>query len=352
VSDSASTQLLEAELALRAAETSQHTSVPSPYDKRLMVFSGRGSRELGGRIADKLGIALGTVELKTFANGEVYCRYLESIRGADVFIVQSTHAPVNRNLMELLLMIDAAKGASAHRIIAVTPWYGYSRQDKKSKPREPITAKLVAELLQAAGVDRVLTMDLHAGQIQGFFRIPVDHMTAVPLLVQHFRDNLSAEDLDRLVVVSPDAGRAKLATRMSEDLGATLAVLTKQRPSHNKAEATLLIGDVEGQVAVLIDDMIDTAGTLAEGAKLVKQNGATRVLAAATHGLFSGNAFRSLAASPIEKVVVTDTVPLAPGAPLDIIRVESVDRILADTIHNVFCDESVSEIFEGQNQLF
>ena len=327
-------------------------SIDRDDSKRLMVFAGRHSEALGERIAARLGIELGDVTIKTFANGEIYCRFEDSVRGADVFLVQSTAHPVNDALMELLIMIDAAKLASAHRITAVMPWYGYSRQDKKSKPREPITAKLVAELLQAAGVDRVLTMDLHAGQIQGFFRIPVDHMTAQPLLVQHFRERLDRGDIDRLVVVSPDAGRAKLANHLAEELGATLAVLTKQRPDHNEAEVTLLIGDVRDRVAILVDDMIDTAGTLCEGARVVKQGGATRVLAAATHGLFSDRAFARLADSDIEEVVVTDTVPLAPGAPQDLIKVVSVDRILADTIHNVFCDESVSEIFAGQNQLF
>jgi ribose-phosphate pyrophosphokinase len=330
--------------------------------KRLMVFAGRHSEALGETIATRLGIELGETTITTFANGEIYCRFEDSVRGADVFVVQSTaqyvdpetleKRSVNDALMELLEMVHAAKLASAHRITAVMPWYGYSRQDKKSRPREPITAKLVADLLQAAGVDRVLTMDLHAGQIQGFFSVPVDHMTAVPLLVDHFKERMGRDEMENLVVVSPDAGRAKLATRMAEDLGATLAVLTKQRPSHNEAEITLLIGDVRGRVALLIDDMIDTAGTLCKGAEVVKNNGATRVLAAATHGLFSGNAFKNLTDSVIEEVVVTDTVPLPPGAPSDLIKVESVGRILADTVQNVFCDESVSEIFAGQNQLF
>lgn len=327
-----------------------------------MMFAGRHSEALGETIATRLGIELAETTITTFSNGEIYCRFEDSVRGADVFLVQSTAQyfdpkteetrSVNDALMELLEMIHAAKLASAHRITAVMPWYGYSRQDKKSRPREPITAKLVADLLQAAGVDRVLTMDLHAGQIQGFFTVPVDHMTAVPLLVDHFKERMGRDEMENLVVVSPDAGRAKLATRMAEDLGATLAVLTKQRPEHNKAEITLLIGDVRDRVALLIDDMIDTAGTLCKGAGVVKENGATRVLAAATHGLFSGEAFKNLKESVIEEVVVTDTVPLPPGAPTDLIKVESVGRILADTVQNVFCDESVSEIFAGQNQLF
>ncbi|MCB0882336.1 MAG: ribose-phosphate pyrophosphokinase [Thermoleophilia bacterium] len=317
-----------------------------------MVFAGRSSRDLGERIADRLGIELGDVTLKTFANGEIYVRFEESIRGADIFLVQSTCRPVNDALMELLIMIDAAKLASAHRINAVIPWYGYSRQDKKSAPREPITAKLVAELLQAAGVDRVLTMDLHAGQVQGFFQIPVDHMTAIPLLVDHFRERQLSGDLGKIVVVSPDAGRAKLANHVAEKLGARLALLAKQRPEHNEAEITFLVGDVKGRDAILIDDMIDTAGTLAAGIKTIKKAGANRVFAAAVHGIFSGPAFERLQGSGLEEVVVTDTIPLAENAPGDLIKVVSVAGILADSVHNVFCDESVSEIFSGENQLF
>jgi ribose-phosphate pyrophosphokinase len=256
--------------------------------------------------------------------------------------------------MELLIMINAAKLASAHRITAVIPWYGYSRQDKKSAPREPITARLIADLLDASGVDRVLTMDLHAGQVQGFFGVPVDHMTALPMFVDDFKERVYNGDLaEPLVVVSPDAGRAKLANHFAERLGATLAVLTKQRPDHNEAEITFLIGDVEGRAAVLIDDMIDTAGTLCAGAKVVKDAGATRVFAAATHGLLSGSAVERLRESVIEQVVITDTVPLPEAAiGTDLFRVLSVDRILADSVHNVFCDESVSAIFAGENQLF
>jgi ribose-phosphate pyrophosphokinase len=328
------------------------TSIDREDSKRLMVFAGRASQTLGARIASRLGIDLGEVDLRTFANGELYCRFKESIRGVDVFLVQSTCRPVNDNLMELLIMINAAKLASAHRITAVIPWYGYSRQDKKSAPREPVTSKLVADLLQVAGADRVLTMDLHAGQVQGFFNVPVDHMTAVPMIADHFLERVRSGDLPReLVVVSPDAGRAKLANHFAEKLGATLAVLTKQRPEHNEVEVTLLIGDVSGRVAILIDDMIDTAGTLVAGAQVVRDHGATRVFAAATHGLFSGPAVKRLRESVIEEVVITDTVPLPEDAQ-DRFRVLSVDRILADSVHNVFCDESVSEIFAGENQLF
>lgn len=331
-----------------------NTSIDRDDSKRLMVFAGRASQDLGQRIAGRLGIDLGAVTLKTFANGEIYVRFEESVRGADVFLVQSTSRPVNDSLMELLVMINAAKLASAHRITAVIPWYGYSRQDKKSAPREPITAKLIATLLEASGVDRVLTMDLHAGQVQGFFNVPVDHMTALPMFVDHFRERMYQQQItERLVVVSPDAGRAKLANHFAERLGATLAVLTKQRPDHNEAEITLLIGDVEGRAALLIDDMIDTAGTLCAGAKVVQDAGATRIFAAATHGLLSGRAVERLRESVISEVVLSDTIPLPEEAvDDDLFRVLSVDRILADSVHNVFCDESVSAIFEGENQLF
>jgi ribose-phosphate pyrophosphokinase len=348
LSSGAPLELLEVEPQLGSAEDPTHTSVPTPYDKRMMVFAGRGSQELGHKIAGKLGIALGRVDLKTFSNGEVYCRYLESIRGADVFIVQSTHDPVNRNLMELLLMIDAAKGASAHRIIAVTPWYGYSRQDKKSMPREPISARLVARMLETAGADRVLTMHLHAGQVQGFFQIPVDHLIARPMLTQYFLDKIVPEEY---VAVSPDAGRAKLAEKIALELGVKPAFITKSRPEHNIAQAGYVVGDVEGKAAILVDDMIDTAGTLVEAARVLRDAGAARVFASATHGVFSGPAFERLSGPEIEEIVVTDTITLQPKAP-DKIKVLSVADILARSIRSIFTDGSVSELFAGENQLF
>jgi ribose-phosphate pyrophosphokinase len=348
MADSVTIPLLDETELRDSANQPTSTSVPAAYDKRLMVFAGRGSQELAARIAGKLGVSLGGVELKTFSNGEVYCRYLESIRGADVFIVQSTHAPVNRNLMELLLMIDAAKGASAHRIIAVTPWYGYSRQDKKSAPREPISARLVARMLETAGADRLLTMHLHAGQVQGFFQVPVDHLIARPMLTQYFLDKSIEEEW---VAVSPDAGRAKLAEKFAGELKVRPAFLTKDRPEHNIAEAGYVIGEVEGKAAILVDDMIDTAGTLVEAARVVRESGATRVFAAATHGIFSGPAFERLAESEIEEIIVTDTIPLPTHAP-DKIRVLSVADILARSIRSIFTDDSVSELFAGENQLF
>jgi len=329
------------------------TSLPIDYDKRLMLFSGRANPELGARIADKIGVDLGPVTLKTFSNGEVYCRYEESIRGADVFIIQPTcgnpATGVNPNdaLMELLEMIDAAVGASAHRVIAVTPWFGYSRQDKKSAPREPISARLVAHMLEAAGADRVVTMDLHAGQVQGFFSIPVDHMTAVMMLTQYF-DDLGLTDL---VVVAPDAGRVKLNKKFASKIGAELAILDKERPAQQVAEIGYVIGDVRGKTAIIVDDMIDTAGTLKAAAQTVLDEGAARVYAAATHPVFSGNAYENLASSGFEQVVVTDTIPLRNGAP-DNVRVLSVADLLTDSIRRIFTDDSVSEVFGGENQLF
>jgi len=329
------------------------TSLPIDYDKRLMLFSGRANPELASRIADKLGVDLGPVTLKTFTNGEVYCRYEESIRGADVFIIQPTCANPERGLsandalMELLLMIDAAVGASAHRVIAVTPWFGYSRQDKKSAPREPISARLVARMIESAGADRVLTMDLHAGQTQGFFRNPVDHMTALFMLTQYF-DDLGLTDL---VVVAPDAGRVKLNKNFASKVGAELAILDKERPAQQVAEIGYVIGDVKGKTAVLVDDMIDTAGTLRAAAQTVLDEGASRVYAAATHAILSGNAYENLAASGFEQIVVTDTIPIRTGAP-DNLRVLSCAELLTDSIRRIFTDDSVSEVFGGENQLF
>ncbi|MDX6580911.1 MAG: ribose-phosphate pyrophosphokinae [Solirubrobacterales bacterium] len=332
------------------------SSIPHDYTKRMMVFGGRCSMELAARIAGKLDVDLGQADLRTFSDGEVYCRYQESIRGADVFLVQSTAAnkaqgmTPNDALIELLVMIDAAKGASAHRIIAVLPWYGYSRQDKKSAPREPISARVVAQTLEAVGVDRVLTMDLHSGQVQGFFSKPVDHMTAMPMLTQYFMDQAWENDL---VIVSPDAGRVKVARNFARKIGVHWAVMEKERPEHNVAQTGYVVGEVEGKTAVLVDDMIDTAGTLTGAAKTVLDEGAASVIACATHGVFSGQAYERLAFenSQIERIVVTDTIPLRPGAP-DNIYVLSAAQTLADSIRRIFADDSVSEIFAGENQLF
>jgi ribose-phosphate pyrophosphokinase len=329
------------------------TSLPIDYDKRLMLFSGRANPELAAKIADKIGVDLGPITLKTFSNGEVYCRYEESIRGADVFLIQptcgnpATGVTANDALLELLVMVDAAVGASAHRVIAVTPWFGYSRQDKKSAPREPISARLVAHMLEAAGADRVVTMDLHAGQVQGFFSIPVDHLTAIMMLTQYF-DDLGLTDL---VVVAPDAGRVKLNKKFASKIGAELAILDKERPAQQVAEIGYVIGDVRGKTAIIVDDMIDTAGTLKAAAQTVLDEGAARVYAAATHPVLSGNAYENLASSGFEQVVVTDTIPLRAGAP-DNVRVLSTADLLTDSIRRIFTDDSVAEVFGGENQLF
>jgi ribose-phosphate pyrophosphokinase len=350
---SAPRRTLRNEVSALHSRPAPATSLELEYNKRLMVVSGRANPELAHRIASKLGVELSAVTLKTFSNGEVYCRYDESMRGGDVFIVQPTCGnprtgiTANDALMELLLMIDAAVGASAHRVIAVTPWYGYSRQDKKSAPREPISARLVARCLEAAGADRVLTMDLHAGQVQGFFNIPVDHMTALMMLTQHFEDM----QLNDLVVVAPDAGRVKLNKKFASKLGAELAILDKERPAQQVAEIGYVIGDVRGKTAVLVDDMIDTAGTLKAAAQTVKDEGATRVFAAATHAVFSGNAYENLAAAGFEKIVVTDTIPLRTGAPENV-QILSCADLLTDSIRRIFTDDSVSEVFGGENQLF
>jgi ribose-phosphate pyrophosphokinase len=337
-------------------QTQPITEITQDYRKRLMVFGGRASGELASHIARNLQVDLGDVTLKTFSNGEVYCRYEESIRGADAFIVQSTAAnetermTPNDALMELLAMIDAAQGASAHRIIAVMPWYGYARQDKKSAPREPISARIVAKCLEGVGVDRVLTMDLHAGQVQGFFHVPLDHMTAMPMLAQYVSDMGFDEEL---VIVSPDAGRVKTARNFARKVGSHWAVMEKERPAQQVAEIGYVVGDVKGKTAVLVDDMIDTAGTLTAAASTVLDEGAARVLALATHGVFSGPAYERLApeTSGIERIVVTDTIPQRPGAP-DNITVISAAQTLADSIRRIFTDDSVSEIFAGENQLF
>jgi ribose-phosphate pyrophosphokinase len=339
-------------LSVPAMSAADHASwMERAPHKRLMLFSGRSNQALGTAIAAHIGIQLGDVLLKTFTNGEVYVRYEESIRGADVFIVQSCVRPTNDALVELLVMVQAAALASAKRVTAVMPWYPYSRQDKKGMPREPITARLVADILQAAGVDRVLTMDLHAGQVQGFFHKPVDHMTAVPILAEHFTMLLDLEH-DEVVVVSADAGRVKLATKFAEMLGAELALITKERPEHQEAQATNVIGRVRGKSCILLDDMIDTAGTLCAGGQALLDHGATRVFACATHPVFSGRALERLEASVFERVVVTDTIPIDPTTRPANVQVLSVAPILADTISNVFNDDSVSGLFHGGNQLF
>jgi ribose-phosphate pyrophosphokinase len=320
--------------------------------KRLQLYSGTAHPALSDEIAANLAMPLGEANIRRFANGEIHCRFGDSIRGADVFIIQPhctiDGSSVNDAIMEQLNMIDAAKRASAKRITAVCPYFGYSRQDRKAEGREPISAKLVADLLTAAGVNRMLSVDLHSGQIQGFFDKPVDHLTAMPVLLDYLRPVAG----DNLVVVAPDAGRVKVAERFSQHLGADLAFVHKRhvKGAANEVEARGVIGEVEGRCCVVIDDMIDTAGTIVSAADLLAEQGATEVWAMATHGILSGPAIDRLKNSVITRVVITNTVPLPPEKQLDKIEVLSVASIVADAIDAVFEDTSVSEIFDGENQ--
>ena len=318
--------------------------------KTLYLVAGRASRPLAEEIAAELGETLGEPNLAEFANGEIHCRFAESIRGCDAFIIQSHgnsgEASINDSLMEQLIMVDAARRASAKRITAVCPHYAYARQDRKSSGREPITAKLVANMFAAAGASRLVSVDLHSGQIQGFFDGPVDHLTAMPVLMDRLR-GLDGE----VVIVSPDAGRVKVAERYANQLEADLAIVHKRRSStmFSTVEAKEVVGEVDGKVCVLVDDMIDTAGTICAAADQLIQRGASRVIAATTHGVFSGQALERLEASPIEKVIVTNTLPLPEGGDSDLVEVLSIAPLLARAINAVFEDTSVSEIFGGNN---
>ena len=319
--------------------------------KRLHLLSGRANLPLAEEIASILGVSLGDANLAEFANGELHCRFGESVRGTDVFIIQSHGSSESQNLndsiMEQLIMVDAAQRASAKRVTVVCPYYGYSRQDRKSEGREPITAKLVANMFKVAGATRIISVDLHSGQIQGFFDGPVDHLTAMPVLCDYM-----ATLGDDLVVVSPDAGRVKVAERYSQMLHADLAIVHKRRikGAKNSVEAKDVVGDVKGRTCVLIDDMIDTAGTICAAAELLKEHGAAEVYAATTHAVFSGPAVDRLKNSVISKVVATNTLPLPPEKQFDKLEVLSVAGIIAAAIDAVFEDTSVSEIFGGANQ--
>ena len=320
--------------------------------KRLLLVAGRGNLELSREIAACLGEPLGEMMLSTFSNGELYCRYGESVRGADAFVIQSHCDPINDRIMEQLIMIDAAKRASAKRITAVCPFYGYARQDRKAEGREPITARLLADLLSIAGADRVVTVDLHTGQIQGFFDFPVDHLTAVPLLASHIAGTIDGE----VTVVSPDAGGGKLARRYANHftevgIESELAFIDKCRPkgTQNVAEAIEVVGEVEGRVCVLVDDMIDTAGTIAGAAQLLHRRGAADVVVAATHGVLSGPAVDRLRNAPIREVVVSNTLEIPAAKQWDGLRVVSIAPIIAEALSAVFTEASVSEIFHGDN---
>jgi ribose-phosphate pyrophosphokinase len=321
--------------------------------KRMMLYTGTAHPELAEEIAGHLGIALSEAKISRFASGEIYVRYTDSVRGSDAFVIQTHAGSINETIMEQLIMIDALKRASAKRITAVIPYYGYSRQDKKALAREPISAKLVADLLTAAGADRVVSVDLHSGQIQGFFDFPVDHLTALPVLAEYVSTQMG--NPDEFVVCAPDAGRVKTAERLREHLHADLAYLYKRRSryEHHKIEQVEVVGEVEGRRCILVDDMIDTAGTMTDGARALAAEGASEIYAAATHPVLSGKAFQRIAESPIKETVVTNTMPVPEDKRHvlgDRLTILSVAPIVATAIKAVFEDESVSELFDGENQ--
>ncbi len=312
----------------------------------LRIFTGNANPALGSKIADELGLPLGRLNLTRFADGEIRAMVEESARGMDVFLVQPTCGPVNDNLMELLILVDAFRRASASRITLVIPYYGYSRQDKKIKPREPVTARLVADMITMAGASRVLAVDLHSAQIQGFFQLPLDHLYAGPLFANYFRDN-GLYDSDH-VVVSPDTGGVGRARAMAEALNCPLAIIAKRRPEPNKVEVMEIIGDVSGKVCLMVDDIIDTAGSTVTGACALLERGATSVYASATHGVLSGPALERIEESPIRQLIVTDTIPLPAhaAAQAEKLRVVSVAPLLANAIRRIHEDSSVSELFD------
>ncbi len=310
---------------------------------KIRVFSGNSNPVLAQKICDCLHVPLGSARVRTFSDGEIMIEITENVRGRDVYIIQSTCAPTNNNLMELLIMTDALKRASAATITAVMPYYGYARQDRKAAPRTPITAKLVADLITTAGVDRVVTIDLHAGQIQGFFNIPVDNLYAAPVILEYLKTRFKGEEV---VMVSPDAGGTERARAFAKRLECTLAVIDKRRTGPNVAEVMHLIGDVRGKIAIILDDMIDTAGTLTQAAKALKENGASAIYACATHGVLSGPAIERINNSAIEEILLTDTIPLGDKElQTSKVRMLSIAELLAEAIRRIHEDESVSSLF-------
>lgn len=312
------------------------------HGNEIKIFAGNSNRPLAEAIAAKLNTKLGNMELKHFSDGEIYVRFEETIRGMDVFFVQSTSSPVNNNLMELLIMIDAAKRASAGRITAVIPYFGYARQDRKARSREPITAKLVANLLTSAGADRILTMDLHCMQIQGFFDIPLDNLVGGPTLYNYFKPKVD----DNFVVVSPDIGSVSRARNVAARMGAKMAIIDKRRPKANVMEVMHIIGDVEGKNCLMVDDMIDTAGTIVQGANALREAGAKEIYACCSHGVLSGPAVERLAASPITELAILDTIDIPQEKMLPIFKIISTAPIFAAAIENVYLDKSMSKIYD------
>jgi len=313
-----------------------------PYHDNLKLISGSSNRKLAEAIARHMGIELCACAANRFSDGEIHIRLDESVRGSNVFVIQSTSAPVNENLMELLVLVDALKRASAKTINVVMPYYGYARQDRKARSRDPITAKLVANLIETAGAHRVIAMDLHAMQIQGFFDIPVDHLLGVPILGDYFYE----KELERPVVVSPDHGGVVRARRLADTLKASLAIIDKRRPEPNVVEVMNIIGDVSGRTAILVDDIIDTAGTIALAASALKEAGAKDLYACCTHPVLSGPAFERLEASPLKEIVVTDTIPLRENHGCSKIRVLSVAPLIGEAIKRIHEQKSISKLFE------
>ena len=312
------------------------------HDK-IRVFTGNSNPALAQKICDCLHVPIGAARVRNFSDGEIMIEIAENVRGRDVYIIQSTCAPTNNNLMELLIMTDALKRASAATITAVIPYYGYARQDRKAAPRTPITAKLVADLITTAGIDRVVTIDLHAGQIQGFFNIPVDNLYAAPVMLEYLKNRFKGE---KVVMVSPDAGGTERARAFAKRLECTLAVIDKRRTGPNVAEVMHLIGDVRDKVAIILDDMIDTAGTLTQAAKALKENGASAIYACATHGVLSGPAIERINNSVIEEILLTDTIPLGDKEQqTGKVRMLSIADLLAEAIRRIHDDESVSSLF-------
>ncbi len=307
----------------------------------LVVFAGNSNLDLAKEVCKTLDIALGNALVTTFSDGENRVQIQENVRGRDAFIIQSLSNPVNNNLMELLLLIDALKRASAYRITAVIPYYGYSRQDRKDQPRVPITAKLVADLLTTAGANRILTMELHAGQIQGFFNIPVDHLYAAPVFLKYF----NAQDNNNLVVVSPDAGGVERARALAKRLGVNLAIIDKRRDAPNQSEVMHIIGDVNGKNVLLLDDMIDTAGTVSQAAKAIKKEGGLSIAGCCTHGVFSGPAIERLNNAPFDEIVVTNTIQLKQGTSCSKIKVLSIAPLFGEAIARIHKEESVNSLF-------
>ena len=306
------------------------------------VFAGNSHLELAEEITSIMGKPLGRATVNKVSDGEISVNLWESVRGVDCYIVQSTCDPVNDNLMELLIMIDAMKRASAGRINAVIPYYGYARQDRKAKARDPITAKLVANLLMAAGADRVLTMDLHAAQIQGYFDIPVDHLVGMPILTKHFME----ENMDNVVVVSPDHGSVTRARNMAQPLNAPIAIVDKRRPEPNKSEIMNIIGDIEGKNCILVDDMIDTAGTITNAANALKEMGAASVRACATHAVLSGPAIERIENSAIEELILLNTLPIPEEKKIEKMKMLSVAPLFAEAMTRVFTNDSISKLFD------